>query len=105
MKARAELAMVEAAKTSAAEGDRMMADVRAMLAGGPGVDAPDAVAGYPPVYHPAAMHVAGASSVTLDIGEERTGVDVRLQLVPFSKVSGLVTADGAIPPRHAGQPD
>jgi hypothetical protein len=97
IKARAEVAMAEAAKTSAAEGERMMADVRAMLARG-GADAPDPVAGYPPVYHPAAMQVSGASSVTLDIGEERTGVDVRLHLVPLSRVSGLVTADGAIPP-------
>ena len=46
---------------------------------------------YPTQYFPAAMTASQATTITLQSGEERTGVDVQLKLVPTSRVSGTVT--------------
>jgi hypothetical protein len=54
---------------------------------------------YAPVYYPGTTSASGASTITLGIGEERGGVDFQLQLVPTSRVSGIVTGPtGAAPP-------
>lgn len=53
---------------------------------------------YAPVYYPGTTTPESAVSVALGAGEERSGVDFRLQLVPTSRVSGLVvTPEGALP--------
>jgi hypothetical protein len=52
---------------------------------------------YAPVYHPAAVAAADASTITVGIAEERPGVDVLLRLVPTARISGFVTAPDGSP--------
>jgi len=53
---------------------------------------------YAPVFYPGTASPSGATSVTVGIGEERTGVDFQLQLVQTANVSGMVVAyDGSLP--------
>jgi uncharacterized protein (DUF2141 family) len=54
---------------------------------------------YAPVYFPGTTMASTAASVTLGIGEERSGVDFQLQLVATARVDGSVIGpDGTIPP-------
>jgi protocatechuate 3,4-dioxygenase beta subunit len=46
--------------------------------------------GYAPIYYPGTLRVASATSVTLGISEERSGVDVQLQAVPLARIAGSV---------------
>ena len=56
------------------------------------------VLAYRTAYHPAAMLSSQAVALTLESGEERTGADVRLELVATARVSGIVTGpDGPAP--------
>jgi hypothetical protein len=61
---------------------------------GTATDALSSVAGarvnFAPVFYPGSVDLAGASSIALKLGEERTGVDVRLQLVPTARLEGTV---------------
>lgn len=64
-----------------------------------GNPADDQTSGYAPVYYPGTTMAASASSVTLGVSEERSNIDVSLQLVPMGRVSGTLTsADGQTPP-------
>lgn len=45
---------------------------------------------YPPTFFPGSRTVSGASGIDLEVGEERTGVDVSMQAVPAWRVSGVV---------------
>lgn len=47
---------------------------------------------FAPVYYAASSTTTQASVITLKAGEERTGVDMTLKLVPAVKVSGIVTS-------------
>ena len=50
---------------------------------------------FAPVFYPGAVEFSAAQTITLRQGEERGGVDVRLQLVPAARVTGTVTpSDG-----------
>jgi hypothetical protein len=49
---------------------------------------------YVPVCAPSSTQLSAAAPVSLDVGEERTGVDLQLQLVPIARVSGTVTWSG-----------
>lgn len=53
--------------------------------------------GYATVFYPGTTALADAAPITLDPGEERGGVDFQLQLVPQSRVSGVVTAEDGRP--------
>jgi hypothetical protein len=54
---------------------------------------------YAPVYFPGTTTPSGATSVALGVGDERSGVDFQLQLVPTARIEGSVTsADGTMPP-------
>src|SRR5262245_51113326 len=54
---------------------------------------------YAPVYYPGTTSPVSATSVTLGVGDERSGVDFQLQLVPTSRILGMVTGpDANIPP-------
>ncbi|MEO8482427.1 MAG: carboxypeptidase-like regulatory domain-containing protein, partial [Acidobacteriota bacterium] len=53
---------------------------------------------YAPVYYPGTTSASGASTVTLGVGEERGGVDFQLQLVPTTRVSGMVAGPNGTPP-------
>lgn len=48
-------------------------------------------AGYARTYFPSSATLGGATTITLVAGEEREGVDLSLQLVPNSRVEGVVT--------------
>lgn len=49
---------------------------------------------YAPVFYPGTTVASSATSVTVGAGEERAGVDFRLQLVPTARVGGLVATMG-----------
>jgi hypothetical protein len=89
--AKKRLAEVSAMGTSAAPS--ALADLKATIATlvdstDPSKDAPT---GYAPVYYPGTTLAAAAQTVTLGVSEERQAVDVSLQLVPLTRVSGVVT--------------
>jgi hypothetical protein len=46
--------------------------------------------GLAPVYYPGTVDVAGATAITVNHGDERTGVDFQLQAVPTAKIEGVV---------------
>ncbi len=51
---------------------------------------------YAPVYFPGTTDMSRATTVSVGMGEERTGVGVRLEIVPLARVEGTVFgADGA----------
>lgn len=51
---------------------------------------------YAPVYSPGTTDMSRATTVSVGMGEERTGVGVRLEIVPLARVEGTVFgADGA----------
>jgi hypothetical protein len=55
--------------------------------------------GFAPVFFPGTVDPAGASIISLSAGEERTGVDIQLQMVPTSRIEGtVVDAEGRVPP-------
>lgn len=43
---------------------------------------------YPKLFFPGTINAAEATGVTVGLGEERQGIDIRLQLVPMAKLSG-----------------
>lgn len=51
-----------------------------------------------PVFFPGTVRPARASTVTLALGEERSGVDIRTELVPMARIAGSVSADGQAVP-------
>ncbi|MCC7044877.1 MAG: carboxypeptidase regulatory-like domain-containing protein [Acidobacteria bacterium] len=54
---------------------------------------------YAPVYYPGTTTAESAVTLALNAGEERAGVDFRLQLVPTTRVGGIVVSPaGALPP-------
>lgn len=105
--AKMDMEMVANAKMAAAaavpgEAARAALDMQKMLdqmAAAVAEAAKDVAAGYAPVYYPGTTIGSSASVVALDIGEEKSGIDVSLQIVPMTNVSGVVTGpDSALPP-------
>jgi hypothetical protein len=64
---------------------------RAGLTGSSPPPAPGPTVAYTPVFHPGVTDIAGAPILTLGVGEERSGVDFQLQLVPSVAVRGRLT--------------
>jgi hypothetical protein len=59
----------------------------------PGAAAPPArsqAVGYASVYFPGTVDPASATTISLAAGEERTGVDIALQMVPTARIEGTV---------------
>jgi hypothetical protein len=53
---------------------------------------------YAPVYYPGTTAPSGAATVTVGVGEEKTGIDFQLQLLATAKVQGVVVSqDGTLP--------
>jgi len=50
------------------------------------------VNGYAPVYFPGTTSAASATSLTIGPAEERLGIDFQLQLVPMSRIEGMVAS-------------
>ena len=63
----------------------------APAAGTPPVRSPVRVS-YAPVFHPGATNITTAATIALGVSEERTGVDVTVDLVPTATISGRVTS-------------
>jgi protocatechuate 3,4-dioxygenase beta subunit len=77
-----------------------LGNIRAMSFGRMGAaDSTDATASdYAPVFYPGTTSSASAMRVTIGVSEERSGLDVRLPLVPMNRVEGLVmNATGPAP--------
>jgi hypothetical protein len=54
---------------------------------------------YAPVFHPGVTDINAAATIALGVSEERTGVDVVIQLVPTATISGKISSpSGALPP-------
>ena len=68
---------------------------------GAGATPPPIVRGtlnYAPVFHPGVTDISTASTVTLALGQERRGIDIAIQLVATSTITGTVTAvSGTLP--------
>lgn len=61
--------------------------------------AKEPASGLAAVYFPGTTTGPSATVVPLDISEEKTNVDLQLQIVPLTRITGVVTSpDGAIPP-------
>jgi protocatechuate 3,4-dioxygenase beta subunit len=55
--------------------------------------------GYPATFHPSATTIEGATTLALEAGDHRTGIDIRMRPVTMTAVSGTVVGpDG--PARH-----
>jgi uncharacterized protein (DUF2141 family) len=53
---------------------------------------------YAPIFHPGATDIGAAATIALGVSEERTGVDVTIQLVPTATISGTIASpSGALP--------
>lgn len=53
---------------------------------------------YAPIFHPSATDIGAAAPIALGVSEERTGVDVTIQLVPTATISGTISSpSGALP--------
>src|SRR5262249_34823831 len=56
---------------------------------------------FSPVYFPGTTDAASATSVTVGPGEERSGIDLAVQLVPTARLSGTVLDPSGQPPQSA----
>lgn len=66
----------------------------------PPISASSTRVNYAPVFHPGVTDIGTATVVQLGAGEERTGVDISIQLTATATVSGTVTSPtGALPTR------
>ena len=52
---------------------------------------------YAPVYYPTTTDAGGAAPVPLAAGEERTGIDIGLRIVPVSRLAGSIVDGGGQP--------
>jgi hypothetical protein len=69
------------------------------VVGASGVTTAAAGVGYVPIFHPNVTDISRATTVALDAGEERTGVDITTEMLATSTVSGRVAGPaGAVPP-------
>ncbi|MEI6246530.1 MAG: hypothetical protein WCQ64_15990, partial [Acidobacteriota bacterium] len=54
--------------------------------------------GYAPVFYPGTAVASAAQVLTLDVSQERVGIDLQLQLVPMARIDGtLISASGPLP--------
>jgi protocatechuate 3,4-dioxygenase beta subunit len=60
----------------------------------PPPDASGRIAVYAPLFYPTANSAAQSTPIRLASGEERSGIDLQLRLVPAFRVSGTVTGPG-----------
>ncbi|HXT68655.1 MAG TPA: carboxypeptidase-like regulatory domain-containing protein [Vicinamibacterales bacterium] len=79
-----------------------------LLRGAGGTAAPGTDAGAPPrrsvtyasVYYPGTVNSSSAGIVSVAAGQERSGVDLRMQFVPTARIEGRVTRSGGQPARY-----
>ena len=64
----------------------------------PSLSSSSARVNYAPVFHPGVTDIRAAAVIALGVSEERSAVDVTIQLVPTATVSGTISAPaGAVP--------
>lgn len=88
MKSKLESA-VAAVRNGAAD-EAMVAQAKMAMAAESQSNAPAITSGYAPVYYPGTTAVSQAVSVNVEVGQERAGVDLQLQIVPMARVTGTV---------------
>jgi hypothetical protein len=77
---------------------RSGASMAAAKPGQPSIRPSSARVNYAPVFHPGATDIGAAATIALGVSEERTGVDVTIQLVPTATVSGAISSSsGPLP--------
>ena len=86
-----------------ADVDRALAGVGASAAASAAIPRPasriDRPLGYAPIFYPGTANSAGATVINLSAGEEKIGMDVRVDLVPVARIDGVVTGmDASTPP-------
>ena len=81
-----------------------VADRRSRLGAIVGLPAPEAAparrqtVGYAPTLYPGVPGLSGATAVQVDAGQERSGIDIQLQMVPTTRLNGQVLdAMGHVP--------
>ena len=52
---------------------------------------------YAPVYYPTTTDAGSAAPVSLAVGEDRTGIDIALRIVPMSRIAGSIVDSGGQP--------
>src|SRR4029453_11501576 len=62
-----------------------------------GAAAAPATTGYAPVYYPGTTSSGSATPVTIDVSEERSGLDLQMQLLPMGRIGGVVMTDDGRP--------
>jgi hypothetical protein len=90
--------MAVAAQNSA--NPQVVADVKAAMARLSSAlsDTAEVSSGYAPVYYPTTTQASAASTVTLAVSEEKTAIDLQLQIVPLATVSGsVISSQGPTP--------
>ena len=75
----------------------MRADMEKAMAVQAALDRTEVTSGYTQTFHPGTLQLASATTVTLDISEEKTAIDLRLQMVPFASVSGSIASSTPLP--------
>lgn len=58
---------------------------------------PDPSPGYAPVYFPGTTIAAQSTRLALGVSEEKAGIDIRLQQVPYSNIVGFVSGPSPLP--------
>lgn len=80
-----------------ARGDEMVVGDMVVKGPPPGPETTGPATGYAPVYYPGTVQMSAATSITLDVSEERASVDLPMQLVPMARISGVLIGDGTVP--------
>jgi uncharacterized protein (DUF2141 family) len=55
---------------------------------------------YAPIFHPGVTNIGAAATIPLGVSDERTGVDVTVELVPTATISGRIRAPSGDPPQR-----
>jgi uncharacterized protein (DUF2141 family) len=56
--------------------------------------------GYAPVFYPGTTMASSAQTIALDVSQERTGVDLQLQLVPMARINGTLAGASSLLPAN-----
>lgn len=70
-------------------------------AAGRSAEPPPVMVAYAPVFYPGTISAANAASIHLGPAEERSDIDLSLQLVRTARLEGVVVAPSGVPPQMA----
>ena len=92
------MALAEAARAKGASADPAVIDAKMQLEGASSSNSGDSKMTYAPVDYTGTTLPGSATAVALDIGQERSGLDLQLQVLPAVSVSGVVSSDAPLAP-------